>query len=84
MFPKIGLTLTLLTATLMMTGCPSDGGGVGVCTAYSPLTHATYCYNNYTKAECDDRSANDVNGADTWYFYAGQTCADRGLNEGSN
>ena len=75
--------LGLLGMLTLLTGCP-DGGGVGVCTGYSSYLNSTYCYSNYTKAECDERTAAGVNFVDTWYFHSGQTCSDRGLNEGSN
>ncbi len=55
-------------------GC---GGGTGVCTACCGSGGRTYCKDGWTKAECDDWSAQKVNGL-SWNFFAGQTCAERG------
>ena len=66
-----------------LSGCGSSDG-VGVCTGYSSSLNRTYCYSNYTSTECAVYNNEDVNGASPWYFYSGQTCAGRGLNEGSN
>lgn len=80
----LGLSL-LLGIAAMLSGCP--GGGVGACVS-SPVSYtyfiSVYCYSNFDSSECADYSAQDINGGAPWYFYSGQTCADRGLNEGSN
>ena len=49
----------------------------GVCTGYSSEYNSTYCKDGWTKAECEEWNDLNVNGVD-WYFYEGQTCADRG------
>lgn len=55
-------------------GC---GPATGVCTACCGPSGRTYCKDNWTKAECDDWSAQQVNGL-SWNFHGGQTCAGRG------
>lgn len=70
-------------AIIIMSGC-SDSDGVGVCTGYSSSLNRTYCYSNFSSSECSEYDSLDVNGASPWYFYSGQTCADRDLSEGSN
>ena len=74
----------LLTAVLgMLAGCigSDEGGGTGACVS-SPVSYSygavTYCYDNWSSADCSNHDANQVNGA-SWTFYSGQTCADRGL-----
>jgi len=49
----------------------------GACTGYSDLFDKTYCYDGWTDADCEEYDDNEVNGA-SWYFYAGQTCEERG------
>lgn len=62
------------------------GGGVGTCVSdvvsYS-FGDQVYCYDGWDESECDAYDADNVNGA-SWTFHGGQTCADRGLSEGSN
>jgi hypothetical protein len=52
-------------------------GSTGVCTGYSAEYNSTYCKDGWTKAECDEWDALEVNGV-SWTFYRGQTCDDRG------
>ena len=78
-YVAFGLLLLMLG---MIWGC-SSSGDTGVCTGYSSILERTYCYGNFTEDECGERDQQQVNGAN-WYFYEGQTCDDRGLNEGSN
>ncbi|MEL6345902.1 MAG: hypothetical protein AAFV53_22515 [Myxococcota bacterium] len=69
-------------ALLGLTGC----GGVGVCQSTAvefEFGLRVYCYSDYDRAECDANQTDQVNGAD-WEFHSGQTCDERGLDEGSN
>jgi hypothetical protein len=63
---------TIFCGLLAAAGC---GGGTGVCTGAGPAR--TYCKDGWTESECKDWDAKMVNGV-RWYFYAGQTCAERG------
>lgn len=76
--------LMLVSAVVVIVGCSSGGGGTGVCVSSPAIFGNTYCYSNFDKSECDDYDAQDVNGGSPWFFHSGQTCADRGLSEGSN
>lgn len=72
-----------VVAIMMLCGCSNDDETGACVSSPSDITGRTYCYSNYTSDECSDRNNQQVNGAD-WYFHGGQTCADRGLSEGSN
>ncbi len=76
--------MMLVLGVAVLSGCGGGGGGDGVCTGYRSSINRTYCYSNFSSSECSDYNSQDVNGASPWYFYSGQTCSDRGLNEGSN
>jgi hypothetical protein len=41
-----------------------------------------YCYNNWTKADCEKFRQLKTNGVD-WTFYPSQTCQNRGLVAGN-
>jgi hypothetical protein len=74
----------LVLAVLTSAGCGED---VGLCVS-TPVEYTyglrVYCYgDNWTQAECSDYNAQRVNGAE-WFFHSNQTCADRGLVDGSN
>ncbi len=73
----------LVLLTLVLSACDTSEDKTGACTGYSSSLNHTYCYSGWTKSECSDHDNEKVNGAD-WYWYKGQSCSDRGLNEGSN
>jgi len=79
------LGFSLVAGVALLSGCA--GGGVGACVS-SPVSFysftSTYCYSNFSSTECSAYTTQDINGGAPWYFYSGQTCADRGLVEGSN
>ncbi len=63
------------------------GGGTGACvsdTVEFTFGLRVYCYSNFSKGECSDYDAQQINGASNWFYHAGQTCGDRDLVEGSN
>ena len=68
----------LAVCLLVVSGC-----GTGVCLGTDGIYGHTYCYDDFTSAECEDYASEGVNGA-TWEFYPGDTCWDLGYNEGSN
>ena len=78
------LFISIFFLILSATGC--DGNGVGACQSetveYSQGLRV-YCYDGWTRSECEDNDKQQVNGA-SWFFYSGQSCSDRGLDEGSN
>ena len=80
---KTIINMLLVTGVAVIAGC-GGGDSTGVCVSSPAIFGNTYCYSNFTKAECDDYDAQDVNGGSPWFFHSGQTCSDRGLNEGSN
>ena len=76
--------LFIIVSLLTLSACFHDDDETGVCVSSPAILGNTYCYNNFTSSECSDYSAQDVNGGSPWFFHAGQTCAERGLFEGSN
>ena len=68
----LGSLLLVLATTLL--GCEA----VGACHGYSDILDSSYCYDDWYDWECEEYDAEGVNGAD-WYFWEGQTCAERGL-----
>jgi hypothetical protein len=72
----------MIATTYVLSGCSSSGGD-GVCVSSGAILGKTYCYNNFSKSECSDYDSQEVNGG-SWFFHSGQTCSDRGLDEGSN
>ncbi len=79
---KLTFFAGLLISTTLITGCFHDDE-TGVCVSDFNNSNRQYCYSNFDKSECDDYNSQQVNGAN-WFFHGGQTCADRGLSEGSN
>lgn len=85
---KKPLFIGMLTAIMLtIPGCDLGGEDAGACVS-SPVSFSfglrVYCQNNFDRSECSERDAMQVNGADEWVFYEGQTCASRDLEEGSN
>ena len=68
--------ISFLVATLLISNCEKLSR-TGVCTGYSAEFNSTYCKDGWTKEECDEWNDQEINGV-SWYFYAGQTCEDRG------
>jgi uncharacterized membrane protein len=66
--------LALVLGAVTLSACGEESG---VCTACCGSAGQTYCKDGWTESECDDWSAQQVNGL-TWHFYGGQTCAERG------
>ena len=75
---KVQTIIFLLGISIMLIPISScKNNRTGVCTGYSIEYNSTYCKDGWTKEECEEWNALNVNGVD-WYFYAGQTCAERG------
>ncbi|MEZ4319848.1 MAG: hypothetical protein R3F61_20220 [Myxococcota bacterium] len=66
--------MSVVAVCAALGGC----GGTGVCAGYSSLFDEEYCHDDWTRAECEDWDAQEINGAQ-WTFHSGQTCADRGF-----
>lgn len=83
---RLAGTVFLLLLLLAVPACSLFGESSGVCVS-EPVEFSfglrVYCQNNFDKGECADWDDEQVNGA-SWSFHAGQTCADRGLEQGSN
>ena len=89
MFARKGSTLFTgsMTALLATAACGILGlAGDGVCQS-TPVEFSfglvVYCQNDFSEDECAEWNTEGVNAAD-WVFHSGQTCQDRGLEQGSN
>jgi hypothetical protein len=63
-------------------GC-GGGGGSGACVSSGAdrfPNNEPYCFNNFDSSDCEEFDREEINGADRWIFYSGQTCSDRGLD----
>jgi hypothetical protein len=83
LWKQASVVLLVIASVVLLFGCSNGGDSTGVCTGFSSSLNKTYCYEGWDKSECEEWDSLQVNGAD-WYFYKGQTCADRGLGVGSN
>lgn len=68
---------------LTLSGCAGAGACVSDVVDFQYQGPKIYCYDDWDRADCDINDQEQVNGAG-WTFFAGQTCDDRGLVEGSN
>lgn len=71
------LSVTGVTCLLFLSTNCEKLGSTGVCTGYSAEYNSTYCKDGWTKDECEEWDALEVNGV-SWTFHRGQTCDDRG------
>lgn len=82
---KVLITLFIvgfLFSILLFAACSGTGACVSdVRDLYSGSV--VYCYDDFSKDECEDYDAQELNTVG-WTFYRGDTCDDRGLDEGSN
>ena len=81
-FLEIMCIICFLFIVMLFSACARTGACVSSEVEYT-YGFRVYCYNDWSRDECDDNDAQNVNGA-SWTFYAGQTCDDRDLVEGSN
>ena len=68
------LILVLGLALFVAGNCTA---AIGACAGYSTIFSKTYCYNDWSQADCDEYNTLEVNGA-SWAFYPDQTCGDLG------
>jgi hypothetical protein len=71
-----------LFSILLFAACSGTGACVSDVVEFTSFLRV-YCYDDFSKDECEDYDAQNINGAN-WTFYRGDTCDDRGLVEGSN
>jgi hypothetical protein len=76
-------TVGVLLSILIFASCSGTGACVSDVVEFQFISDKVYCYDDFSKDECEDYTAQQINGA-SWTYYRGDTCDDRGLTEGSN
>ena len=91
--PSLGKETTMPSKSFVLAtivaacGCGLLGlSGSGACLT-PPVEYSfgliVYCYTDWEEEECSEWNDERVNGSE-WIFHSGQTCEDRGLEDGSN
>lgn len=84
---KLIVKFSMIWIILIITSCDNEddeGCCVGCCDPDNLAVglNEYYCYNGWSKSDCDKFKRDNVNGVD-WKFYPGKTCENKGFQSGN-
>lgn len=74
---RVAAFLSIGIVSLTLQSCLFNFNVTGACEGYSDILDSWYCYDDWTRSECNEYDIQEINAAD-WTFYAGETCWDLG------